>query len=206
MIDIEEIILKNKVIPVIVTEDSQDVVTLGETLLKNGVNIIEITLRTKEAFQAILTLSKNLPELMVGAGTVLSPALAVKAKDCGASFLVSPGSTEQLILECQKVKLPFLPGASTVSEMMKLNDEGFKYIKFFPANYSGGVGFIKSISSVLPDLCFCPTGGINQNNVNEWLELQNVVCVGGTWIAPQRLIKEKKWQKIAENAKNASQF
>ena len=206
MNEIEEILLKNKVIPVIVAEDTSDILILGETFLKNGIKVIEITLRTREAFELILKLSKKLPELLVGAGTVLSPDLAVKAKDYGARFLVSPGSTDQLILECQRIKLPFLPGASSVSEMMNLKDKGFKYIKFFPANYSGGIEFIKSIGSVLPNLCFCPTGGVNQNNVKKWLELQNVTSVGGTWIAPLKLIKEKKWKKIGENAKKASQL
>ena len=206
MNEIEEILIKNKVIPVIVAEDTSDILILGETFLKNGIKVIEITLRTREAFELILKLSKKLPELLVGAGTVLSPDLAVKAKDYGARFLVSPGSTDQLILECQRIKLPFLPGASSVSEMMNLNDKGFKYIKFFPANYSGGIEFIKSIGSVFPNLCFCPTGGVNQNNVKKWLELQNVTSVGGTWIAPLQLIKEKKWKKIGENAKKASQL
>ncbi len=206
MNEIEEILLKNKVIPVIVAEDTSDILILGETFLKNGIKVIEITLRTREAFELILKLSKKLPELLVGAGTVLSPDLAVKAKDYGARFLVSPGSTDQLILECQRIKLPFLPGASSVSEMMNLKDKGFKYIKFFPANYSGGIEFIKSIGSVFPNLCFCPTGGVNQNNVKKWLELQNVTSVGGTWIAPLQLIKEKKWKKIGENAKKASQL
>ncbi len=206
MNEIEEILLKNKVIPVIVAEDTSDILILGETFLKNGIKVIEITLRTREAFELILKLSKKLPELLVGAGTVLSPDLAVKAKDYGARFLVSPGSTDQLILECQRIKLPFLPGASSVSEMMNLKDKGFKYIKFFPANYSGGIEFIKSIGSVFPNLCFCPTGGVNQNNVKKWLELQNVTSVGGTWIAPLKLIKEKKWKKIGENAKKASQL
>ncbi len=118
MNEIEEILLKNKVIPVIVAEDTSDILILGETFLKNGIKVIEITLRTREAFELILKLSKKLPELLVGAGTVLSPDLAVKAKDYGARFLVSPGSTDQLILECQRIKLPFLPGASSVSEMM----------------------------------------------------------------------------------------
>ena len=206
MNEIEEILIKNKVIPVIVAEDTSDILILGETFLKNGIKVIEITLRTREAFELILKLSKKLPELLVGAGTVLSPDLAVKAKDYGARFLVSPGSTDQLILECQRIKLPFLPGASSVSEMMNLKDKGFKYIKFFPANYSGGIEFIKSIGSVFPNLCFCPTGGVNQNNVKKWLELQNVTSVGGTWIAPLQLIKEKKWKKIGENAKKASQL
>ncbi len=197
---IEDILLKNKIIPIVVINDISLALKLSEVFFSNGIKIIEITLRTENALKIISEITKNFPKIIVGAGTVLSSTMAIKARDYGASFSVSPGFTESLIDGCKKNDIPFLPGASSVSEIMKLRENNYKYIKFFPASSSGGIDFVKALESPFPDICFCPTGGINESNLYDWLSLNNVVSVGGTWISPESLIEEKNWNKIAKIA------
>ena len=206
MIKIKNIIKNNRIIPVIVINDVKSALKIADIFIANNIKIIEITLRTPNALEIISKISNTFPEIVVGVGTVTSYEMVNRARDNGASFAVSPGFTKKLIKGCQKISFPLLPGAATVSEIMNLKQEGFKYIKFFPASSSGGIEFIKSIYSPFPELVFCPTGGINAENAKEWLSLPNVYCLGGSWIASKALIEDKEWSIISENALQASKL
>ena len=186
-----------KVIPVVVIKDADRAVDLAKTLVSVGVPKIEITLRTPAALEAIKRIAQEVPEAEVGAGTVLTTALADSAIAAGAKFLVSPGTTPSLIEHLLATGTPFLPGCATVSEAMRLIEYGIPVAKFFPAEESGGASFLKGLSTVLQSIKFCPTGGINKSNYTKYLELPNVLCVGGSWIAPGAAIDEGAWDEIA---------
>ena len=204
--NISKILSLGPVMPVIVIEQAKKVIPLGEALLAGGIKTIEITLRTSEALDAIEHLAKSLPEIHVGAGTILTKENAKQAKNSGAKFCVSPGTTSSIIHACNDFNIPLLPGASTVSEMLTLSEAGFSEIKFFPASAAGGSKFIKSLLSPLPNLKFCPTGGISYDTAQEWLSLENVSCVGGSWIAPAKEIKDNNFTEITTRAKQATKL
>lgn len=203
---IDDVLALGHVMPVIVIDDADKAVPLAETLLANGIRTIEITLRTPAALDSIAAIADQCPDMVVGAGTILSPELAQASASAGARFVVSPGSTEAVVTGCQDADVPLLPGASTVSEMMTLAEQGFHAIKFFPATAAGGPNFIKSLASPLPHLTFCPTGGITEATAPDWLSLPNVPCLGGSWIAPATLINDGDWDTIGAHAKAASQL
>ena len=203
---IDDVLALGHVMPVIVIDDADKAVPLAETLLANGIRTIEITLRTPAALGSIAAIADQCPDMVVGAGTILSPELAQASASAGARFVVSPGSTEAVVTGCQDADVPLLPGASTVSEMMALAEQGFHVIKFFPAMAAGGPNFIKSLASPLPHLTFCPTGGITEATAPDWLSLPNVPCLGGSWIAPATLINDGDWDTIGAHAKAASQL
>jgi len=200
----DKILSLSPVIPVIRFTDLEHCSPLGEALLSSGIGIIEVALRSDIALQAIKKLSLEFPELTVGAGTVLSEKNALDAVENGARFVVSPGINLDLEKNLTKIGVPFLPGTSSVTEMMKLLEKGFTHLKFFPAASSGGIEFLKAIHPVLPGLKFCPTGGIDKNNVMDWLALPNVICVGGSLIAPDKLIQDENWEEIRKRALWAS--
>ena len=201
---IDDVLALGKVMPVIVIDDVARGVPLAQTLLANGIRTIEITLRTPAALDAIAAIAKECPDMVVGAGTILTPALAQASADAGARFAVSPGCTDAVVKGCHDAEVPLLPGASTVSEMMALAEQGFDTIKFFPAIAAGGPDFIKSLASPLPHLGFCPTGGITEATAPDWLSLPNVPCLGGSWIAPAMQINDGDWDAIGAHAKAAS--
>ena len=204
MLTIPRILALGPVMPVIVIDDSDKAVPLAEALLEGGIRTIEITLRTSAAMDAIGAVAARRPEITVGAGTVIRAELAHQARDAGAAFAVSPGTTQDVISGCRAAELPLLPGAATVSEMMALQDEGFSAIKFFPANASGGTAFIKALASPLPRVIVCPTGGITQDTAPDWLALSNVPCVGGSWVASQAAIADDDFSGIASRAAAAA--
>ena len=204
VLEIDKILSLSPVIPVIRFTDLEHCSPLGEALLSSGIGIIEVALRSDIALQAIKKLSLEFPELTVGAGTVLSEKNALDAVENGARFVVSPGINLDLEKNLTKMGVPFLPGTSSVTEMMKLLEKGFTHLKFFPAASSGGIEFLKAIHPVLPGLKFCPTGGIDKNNVMDWLALPNVICVGGSLIAPDKLIQDENWEEIRKRALWAS--
>lgn len=171
-----------QVIPVVVLKPGQDPVSMAKDLVAKGYPAVEVTLRTEGAIDAILEIAENVPEAIVGAGTVLSVEQMSAVKRAGAKFAVSPGATRALIGSAARFGMPFLPGATTPSEMMELAELGFQNQKFFPAEQSGGAPFLKAISSPLPHVRFCPTGGVGPGNVDTYLGLPNVVCVGGSWV------------------------
>ena len=203
---ISKILSLGPVMPVIVIEQANHAIPLGEALLTGGIKTIEITLRTSAALNAIEQLAKHLPEIYVGAGTILTKENAAQAKNSGAKFCVSPGTTSSIIDACNECNISLLPGASTVSEMLTLSEAGFSEIKFFPASAAGGIPFIKSLLSPLPNLKFCPTGGISYETASEWLSLVNVSCVGGSWIAPAKDINDQNFSKITARAKQATKL
>lgn len=203
---ISKILSLGPVMPVIVIEQANHAIPLGEALLTGGIKTIEITLRTSAALNAIEQLAKHLPEIYVGAGTVLTKENATQAKNSGAKFCVSPGTTSSIIDACNECNISLLPGASTVSEMLTLSEAGFSEIKFFPASAAGGIPFIKSLVSPLPNLKFCPTGGISYETASEWLSLVNVSCVGGSWIAPAKDINNQNFSEITARAKQATKL
>lgn len=203
---ISKILSLGPVMPVIVIEQANHVIPLGEALLTGGIKTIEITLRTSAALNAIEQLAKYLPEIYVGAGTILTKENAKQAKNSGAKFCVSPGTTSSIIDACNECNISLLPGASSVSEMLTLSEAGFSDIKFFPASAAGGIPFIKSLLSPLPNLKFCPTGGISYETASEWLSLVNVSCVGGSWIAPAKDINDQNFSEITARAKQATKL
>ena len=204
MPSIKDILDLGRVMPVIVIDDSSKAAGLANALLEGGIRTIEITLRTNAALDAIRAVANECPDITIGAGTVTSPALAAAAAAAGASFAVSPGTTENVIKGCEDAALPLLPGAATVSEIRSLQEAGFNAVKFFPASAAGGPNFIKSLISPMPSIRVCPTGGITLTSAPDWLALANVPCVGGSWIAPQAAISAGDFDTITGNARAAA--
>jgi len=181
---IKSILTMSPVMPVLVINKVDKVEHLFESLIKGNLKVVEITLRTSCALKVIEIASKKFPSLMVGAGTVLNEKDLQDIKSAGASFAVSPGSTISLATKALDMKFPFLPGIANSSDIMNLISLGYKSFKFFPAEAAGGINYIKSLNGPFPDIVFCPTGGVNQENATEWLKQNNVICVGGSWIIP----------------------
>ncbi|MGI5352150.1 bifunctional 4-hydroxy-2-oxoglutarate aldolase/2-dehydro-3-deoxy-phosphogluconate aldolase [Streptomyces sp. CA-250714] len=192
------------VIPVVVLEDAADAVPLARALVAGGLPAIEVTLRTAAAPEAIRAIADAVPEAVVGAGTVLGPESVRTAVAAGARFLVSPGWTDPLLDAMRASGVPFLPGVSTVSEVMALLERGVTEMKFFPAEAAGGVGWLKSLASPLPQARFCPTGGVTAANAAGYLALPNVGCVGGTWMLPADALAAKDWERVRALAAEAS--
>lgn len=192
------------VIPVVALEDTDHAVPLGRALARGGLRTIEITLRTPAGLPSIERLAAEVPEITVGAGTITGPGQAERAAKAGARYLVTPGSTEQLLAEINDTGLPYLAGASTVSEAMRLAELGATALKFFPAEASGGVAYLKALHGPLPELRFCPTGGITPGNAPDYLALPNVDCVGGSWFSPADLLTDGAWDRIETRAAEAA--
>ncbi|GHH84530.1 ketohydroxyglutarate aldolase [Streptomyces sulfonofaciens] len=192
------------VIPVVVVERLDDAVPLARALVDGGLTAIEVTLRTPVALSAIRTLAEEVPEAVVGAGTVVSPRHADEAVAAGARFLVSPGSTPALLDAMEASGAPFLPGVSTASEVMGLLEREVREMKFFPAEAAGGLPFLKSLAGPLPTARFCPTGGVTHASAPGYLALPNVGCVGGSWMLPADAVSAGDWQRIASLARDAA--
>lgn len=206
MANLRSILALGPVMPVIVIDDATDAVPLAEALLEGGLSTIEVTLRTAAALDAMAAIAKSCPQMVIGAGTVLEKDQALQAKDAGAVFAVSPGATPALLEGCDAVGLDLLPGASSASEAMWLYEQGFDSQKFFPAVPAGGASFLKSLASPLPQITFCPTGGITQTTASDFLALDNVICVGGSWLATRDDIAQKDFKAITARAQLASQL
>lgn len=191
------------IIPVLVVHDVAHAVPLAEALVRGGLPVLEVTLRTPAALDVIAAMA-TVKGGHVGAGTLITPADVAAAKAAGATFGVSPGATDTLLDACEAAELPILPGAASASEAMRLLERGYDMLKFFPAEASGGVDAIKGIGGPLPQISFCPTGGINPTNAPKYLALSNVVCAGGSWVAPNDLVNAGKWDEIEELARQAS--
>ena len=179
-----DLLAVSPVVPVVVLDDEAAAVDVAKALLAGGIGIIEVTLRTPAALESIRRIAAEVPDIVTGAGTVTAPEHAKAAAEAGASFLVTPGTTDRVLDACAETGLPVLPGAATVSEAMRLAERGFTALKFFPAEAAGGVAYLKSIAGPLPGLRFCPTGGITPASAPEFLALKNVGCVGGSWLTP----------------------
>lgn len=194
------ILLQQSVIPVLLIDKLSDAVPVARALVKGGLKAIEITLRTPAALDAIHAVSEDVPEAIVGAGTVLNSDHYESAETAGAKFIVSPGLTGELIDAADDSDIPLLPGAITPSELMGALEEGYQCLKFFPAMAAGGIDFVKSLASPFADVKFCPTGGITAKNAADWLKLPNVVCIGGSWVAPRKLIDAGDFDAITKLA------
>lgn len=192
------------VMPVLVIENVADAVPLARALVDNGIRVLEVTLRTPNALAAIACLAEAVPEAVVGAGTVVSPEQLAAVERAGARFAVSPGLTPKLIAAARDTALPLLPGVMTASEAMTAAENGFTRLKLFPAQQAGGVGMLKALYGPLPELRFCPTGGVTVDNACEFLALPNVMCVGGSWLAPDALMRSGDWAEIGRRARAAS--
>lgn len=199
-----ELLELSPVMPIVVVDEADDAVPVARALLAGGLRVIELTLRTPAALDAIERVAAEVPDIVVGAGTVTTPEQAKQAADAGAAFLVTPGITERVLDAAFATGLPFLPGASTVSEAMRLAERGLTALKFFPAEPSGGIPFLKAIAGPLPQLTFCPTGGIRPETASGYLALPNVGCVGGTWLAPRDTLAAKDFGRIEELARQAA--
>lgn len=197
----ETLLGRTSVIPVVVVTDADTAAPLARTLLAAGLPMMEVTLRTPAALEAIRRISEEVPEMAVGAGTVIEATQASIAADCGASFLVSPGVAPALLAAMEDTGLPRLPGVATVSEILLLMEQGYHEFKFFPAEAAGGSQFLKSVHSPVPQARFCPTGGVDPSNVQQYLALPNVPCVGGSWIAPPHLVASRDWGEVAARAR-----
>lgn len=202
-VEVVDIMRMAPVIPVLTIEDPADAIPLAETLVAAGLPVLEVTLRTEQALEVIRRMGR-VEGAVVGAGTVLNAADVAQAVDAGAGFLVSPGLTEGLVRAAREVATPLLPGVATAGEIMRGLDLGLYHFKFFPAETSGGAAAVKAFAGPLPHVAFCPTGGIRAKTAPDYLCLPNVLCVGGTWIAPPDLLAAKDWDRIGELAGQAA--
>lgn len=203
---IRDILALAPVIPVLAFDDVDEAVATSRALVAGGLPIIEITLRTPAALKCIAAVAKQVEGAVVGAGTVLTAAMMQDCAEVGAQFLVSPGATNNLLDGMKKIDIPLLPGVSTPSEAMGLYAEGLEVLKFFPAEQSGGAAFMKALAPVLPHISFCPTGGINAENAVDYLKLPNVLCVGGSWVAPKNHVASGEWDAISAVAAEAAKL
>jgi len=188
------------VVPVVVIDDLAHAVPVAQALVAGGLPVIELTLRTPVALDAIRAIADEVPDILIGAGTVVSPGQAKQALDAGARFLVSPGATPTLLDAMAVTGLPFLPGTATVSEVLAVLEAGFTAMKFFPAEASGGAAFLKALSTVVPAARFCPTGGITYATAPDYLKLPNVGCVGGSWLTPPEALATGDWSLVRERS------
>ncbi|WP_154500856.1 bifunctional 4-hydroxy-2-oxoglutarate aldolase/2-dehydro-3-deoxy-phosphogluconate aldolase [Helicobacter pylori] len=198
-----EVLQISPIVPVVVIEDIKDAVPLAQSLIEGGIHIIEVTLRSSCALEAIELIAKNVPKMRVGAGTILNPTQLEQAQNRGAEFLISPGLTIKLLEYAKKKDMPLIPGVSSSSEVMQALELGYSALKFFPAEYCGGVKLLNAFNGPFKGVRFCPTGGISADNMRSYLNLENVLCVGGSWLTPKNLIQNKEWDKITEICKRS---
>ena len=201
---IKEIMTTSPVIPVMVINQLELAVPLAQALVNGGLKVLEITLRTPAALEAIRRIKAEVPGAIVGAGTIINTQTLNQALDAGAEFIVSPGVTESLLDAALASGIPILPGVVTPSEVMRLLEKGITAMKFFPAEAAGGIPMLKSIGGPLPQVLFCPTGGVTPKNAPDYLALSNVACVGGSWMAPADLVDAQNWVEITRRSLEAS--
>ena len=191
------------VLPVLVIDDVERAVSLAQALCAGGINVIEVTLRTPQALEAFKVIRQEVPDLIVGAGTVIHAEQFAQVIDAGAQFAVSPGFTERLALAAQETELPYLPAVMTPSEVLAALEHGYRSLKLFPANGGASVRMLNSFKGPFSGISFCPTGGVTRDNLLSYLSLPNVACCGGTWIAPASLVQAQAWDQITKLAREA---
>jgi 2-dehydro-3-deoxyphosphogluconate aldolase/(4S)-4-hydroxy-2-oxoglutarate aldolase len=204
MADAAAVLNTSPVIPVVTIDDPQDAVPLARALANGGVGIIELTLRTESALTSLKLIANEVPEILVGAGTILTPGQADAAVAAGARFLVSPGVTPALLTSMLSLDVPVLPGVATVGEVMAVLEAGLDAMKFFPAGPAGGPSYLAAIGAPIPQVRFCPTGGISLATAPDYLALPNVACVGGSWLTPAAAVAAKDWDRITGLARGAA--
>jgi 2-dehydro-3-deoxyphosphogluconate aldolase/(4S)-4-hydroxy-2-oxoglutarate aldolase len=198
-----DLLRSGPVVPVITLERVEDAVPLARALVAGGLRLLEITLRTPAAADAAAAIIRDVPDAIVGIGTVLTPKDLERAQGLGARYALSPGATAELLDAASRSEMPFIPGIATASELMAALSHGFQTVKFFPAVAAGGIPALKALAGPFPQARFCPTGGIDEKNVKDWLALPNVVAIGGSWICPTSDIRAQAWDEITAKAKKA---
>ena len=201
----EEVFAQGPVVPVLVIKDVEHAVPLAKALIAGGIRVLEVTLRTPAALESIRKIADEVPEAFIGAGTVTNEEQLKQVEEAGALFAISPGMTSDLLRAGNECSIALIPGISSTSELMNGIDFGYTHFKFFPAEASGGIKALKSISGPFPQVTFCPTGGISPNNYLDYLALGNVRCAGGSWLAPDDAVESGDWDRITELAKQAIQ-
>ncbi len=201
----EEVFTQGPVVPVLVIKEVEHAVPLAKALIAGGIRVLEVTLRTSAAIEAIRKIAEEVPDAMIGAGTVTNEEQLKQVEEAGALFAISPGMTSDLLKAGNESSIALIPGISSTSELMNGIDFGYTHFKFFPAEASGGIKALKSISGPFPEVIFCPTGGISPNNYLDYLALGNVRCAGGSWLAPDDAVESGDWERITELAKQAVQ-
>lgn len=201
--DSEEVMGAGPVVPVIVIKELDHAVPLARALLAGGISVLEITLRTPIALDAIRRVASEVPEAMVGAGTVLTAEQLRAVEGAGGLFAISPGLTPSLLAAANGGSIPLIPGIATVSELMTGMEQGYSHFKFFPAEAAGGVKTLKAVSGVFPQAVFCPTGGVTPDNYRDYLRLDSVRCVGGSWLVPGEALRKNDWERITGLAAEA---
>ncbi|HIF9095404.1 TPA: bifunctional 4-hydroxy-2-oxoglutarate aldolase/2-dehydro-3-deoxy-phosphogluconate aldolase [Photobacterium damselae] len=199
----QDVFAISPIIPVMVIERLEDAIPMAKALMEGGISIFEITLRTPVALEAMTLIANELPQALVGAGTVLTCAQYDAAVQAGAKFAISPGMSPTLLLHAQQGTVPLIPGVATPSEIMQALELGYDHLKFFPAEAYGGAQTLKAISAPLPQVTFCPTGGINTANVIEYKMVKSVATIGGSWMLPKDLIAQGQWEEITKLTKEA---
>lgn len=199
----EEVFSAGPVVPVLVIKDVAHAVPLAKALIAGGIRVLEVTLRTDAALAVIKKIADEVPEAIIGAGTVTNREQLQQVIDAGAKFAISPGLTTDLLKAGNDGSIALIPGVSSISELMTAKDLGYTHLKFFPAEASGGVKALKAIGGPCPEITFCPTGGISPSNYNDYLALPNVKCAGGSWLAPEDAMVNGDWDKITQLAKEA---
>ena len=197
-LDANSVMKISPIVPVVVVDNADEALALAMALYEGGISVMEITLRTKAGLYAIEKIAKEFPSMIVGAGTVCDAQDYKNAVNSGSKFVFSPGITTSLIKESQNHSLPFIPGISSASEIMLAKENDLTHCKLFPASLVGGVDIIKALGGPFPSVNFCPTGGVNLNNMNDFLALNNVLCVGGSWVSSSKLVKQKKFKEITK--------
>lgn len=198
------VLTRAPVVPVLIVDDAKSAVPLARALVAGGLTALEVTLRTSAALEAIRAIADEVEGADIGAGTVLTPAQLDACVKAGARFLVSPGCAPDLLEAAKDSPVPLLPGVATASEAMQIMERGYTHMKFFPAEQAGGAPYLKALSSPLADLRFCPTGGVSLKNAADYLSLPNVICVGGSWVAPKQAVVDGDWQTIENLAREAA--
>lgn len=198
-----DVLTASPIVPVIAIQRADDAVPLAQALVKAGVNVLEVTLRTDCALEAIYLIKQSVPEAIVGAGTVTNTIQYGQAVEAGAQFIISPGLTQSLLQKSKEYTIPFIPGIATPSELMLAAEYGLSVLKFFPAEIYGGIKALKAFSGPFAQIKFCPTGGVSEKNYQDYLMLNNVLCVGGTWFVPKDAIERGEFDKIYHLAKQA---
>lgn len=205
LISSSEVFASGPVVPVLVIENVEDAVPIAKALMAGGIKVLEVTLRTPAAIDVIREIAQKVPDAIVGAGTVTNAKQLQQVTEAGAKFAISPGLTEELLQAGNEGSIALIPGIASISELMLGLDKGYSHFKFFPAEASGGVGSLKSIGGPFPDVRFCPTGGINPGNYKDYLALPNVMCCGGSWLCPDAVVKDKRWDEITRLAQTATE-
>ena len=194
----------SRIVPVIVITDVVQAVPLAHALLAGGVDVMEITLRHAAGLPAIEAVARQVPQMCVGAGTVTRASEMARARDAGARFALSPGMSDELVQAALDCALPFIPGVMTPGEVMRAREHGFGLLKLFPAEQAGGVGMLKALAGPLPEMRFCPTGGVSPSNLTQYLKQPNVAMVGGSWLTPAAALEQGRWQDITDLAAQAT--